>query len=170
MKRRVVYSSLKDQGGKIMDHVKTEQTAVERYEIIAPLLDKRLDPGAFRAKKAEICRQNGVSDRTIRRWLKCYHADGFSGLKPKDQEGKPSKVISQEILQEAILLRREVPSRSVQTIIQTLELEQHVSKGTIRRSTLQQYLMKAGFGTKQMSIYHQMNGGSGAAVSEAVLQ
>ena len=54
---------------------------------------------------------------------------------------------------QAIQLKKEVPTRSVSRIILILEMEGWVAPGILRRSTLQRYLYKAGFGIKQMKCY-----------------
>ena len=57
------------------------------------------------------------------------------------------------LLAEAIQLKREVPTRSVNQIIYILEGEGRVKPGTLKRSTVQRYLYRAGFGKKQMKKY-----------------
>ncbi|MCD8075289.1 MAG: hypothetical protein LUF27_09725 [Lachnospiraceae bacterium] len=58
-----------------------------------------------------------------------------------------------ELVAEAIQLKREVPERSVSQIIYILELEGRVEPGRLKRSTMQRYLYKAGFGERQMQMY-----------------
>ena len=57
------------------------------------------------------------------------------------------------ILEQAILLRREVPGRSVAQIIQILEWEGRVQPGQIKRSTLQEKLAERGYSTRHMRMY-----------------
>ncbi|MFY2158645.1 transposase, partial [Cytobacillus firmus] len=67
---------------------------------------------------------SGFSERTIRRYLARFQEDGFGGLKPQGRKGaRKSEAISPHLLEQAILLRKEVPSRSVAQIIQILEWE-----------------------------------------------
>ena len=54
----------------------------------------------------------------------------------------------EELVSEAIQLKREVPSRSVAQIILILEMEGLVPPGVLKRSTMQRYLYKSGFGWK----------------------
>ncbi len=58
-----------------------------------------------------------------------------------------------ELVAEAIQLKREVPTRSVARIIMILELEGRVAPGVLKRSTMQRYLYRAGLGIKQMKRY-----------------
>ena len=69
----------------------------------------------------------------------------MDGLEPKGRVPEHNVIVSKEILAEAIRLRREVPSRSVPTIIQILELEGKVEPGIesvylIRRKDTEQRL------------------------------
>ena len=59
------------------------------------------------------------------------------------------------MLEHAIILRRELPTRSVNDIIRILEFEEVIQPGTVHRSTLQRHLQSAGFGAKQVRIYTQ---------------
>jgi transposase InsO family protein len=58
-------------------------------------------------------------------------------------------------MQEAIVLKREVPSRSVRQIIYILETEGKAEPGVLKRSTVQDHLYAAGFGQKQMKKYNE---------------
>ena len=77
-------------------------------------------------------------------------------MKPANRGKRRSQQLPEnfeELLSEAIQLRREVPQRSVKQIITILELEQRVSPGVLKRSTLERHLHQAGFGAKQMQMY-----------------
>ena len=135
------------------DQRKSEEVAVERMKMLGPLLEEGQDKAKEAAKKQEICERYGISERTLRRYLSAYHKNGFSGLKPK-QTGRPGlRSIPEDILKEAVQLRREVPGRSVNTIIQILEWEKKISPGSVKRSTLQEHLATEGYSSTQMRIY-----------------
>lgn len=132
---------------------KAEETAVNRVQLLVPLMEQGLDSAALAQRKQEICEKYGISDRTLRRYLAQYRDEGFGGLKPKSP-GRPGlRSIAPEILQEAILLRREVPGRSVRAIIQILEWEKKIEPGSVSRSTLQDHLTAAGYSSAQLRIY-----------------
>jgi transposase len=100
---------------------KAEEIAAERIKMLSPLLEENQDQAALAERKRKVCEKYGISDRTLRRYLLQYRKEGFAGLKPK-QTGRPGlRSIPEEVLKEAIQLRREVPGRSVSTIIQILE-------------------------------------------------
>ncbi len=138
------------------DQKKAEEIAAGRVQMLSPLLADGLDPGKAKQIKAGICEQFGISERTLRRYLAQYRAEGFSGLKPKGRGQQRSKdAIPAEILDQAILLRREVPTRSVAQIIQILEWEGRAKPGQIKRSTLQDKLSERGYSSRHMRMYSQ---------------
>lgn len=135
---------------------KAETIAAERVQLLSPLLAEGLDAAKANQIKARIAEQTGLSERTIRRYLARYQANGFLGLRPKGRCRKTNQeAIAPAILEQAILLRREVPSRSVAQLIQILEWEGRVAPGQLKRSTLQEKLAERGYSTRQMKMYTQ---------------
>lgn len=135
------------------DRRKAEEIAAERMQMLSPLLADGLDPAKAKQVKAQICDQTGLSERTIRRYLSSYREAGFEGLKPKGKTRKKSEAIPASLLEQAILLRREVPHRSIAQIIQILEWEGLAEPGTIKRSTLQEKLAQKGYSARHMRLY-----------------
>ena len=136
------------------DQKKADEIAEQRVQILSPLLAEGLDSAQARQIKARICEQTGISERTLRRYLAQYRKDGFSGLKPKGKSQQRSdEVIPVNVLEQAILLRRQVPSRSIAQIIQILEWEGLVEPGQIKRSTLQEKLAERGYSARHMRMY-----------------
>lgn len=136
------------------DQKKAEEIAAQRVQLLSPLLAEGLDPAQARQIKARICEQTGISERTLRRYLAQYRADGFSGLKPKGNGQRRTKdAIPPNILEQAILLRREVPRRSIAQIIQILEWEGLVQPGQVKRSTLQEKMAERGYSARHMRMY-----------------
>lgn len=130
-----------------------DETALERFKLISPLLDPALDPAKRSQLRQEVARNNGISERSLFRYERAYREGSFTGLKPVS---RVSEQISgpfpgfREVLDEAILLKREVPTRSVNQIILILEGEGKVKTGLLKRSTLQEHLNRAGFSRRQM--------------------
>jgi len=137
------------------DQKKAEAIAAERMQLLSPLLAEGLDPAKARELRRSICQQIGISERTLRRYVARYRQEGFHGLKPKGKGRKPSEAIPPEVLEQAILLRREVPGRSVAQIIQILEWEGRITPGQVKRSTLQEKLAERGYSTRHMRLYAQ---------------
>jgi putative transposase len=137
------------------DKKKAEEIAAERMQLVSSLLADGIDPAKASQLKKEICERTGMSERTLRRYLAAYHKEGFVGLKPKGKgQRRITEAIAPHLLEQAILLRREVPSRSVSQIIQILEWEQRAKPGEIKRSTLQEKLAERGFSTRHMRLYN----------------
>lgn len=135
---------------------KSEELAVQRFQLISPLLAEGLDAGKAKELKDQIVKASGLSERTIRRYLAQFREDGFGGLKPQGRTvSRKSVAIPSHLLEQAILLRKEVPSRSVAQIIQILEWEGLAEPGQIKRSTLQEKLTEKGYSTRQMRLYTQ---------------
>jgi putative transposase len=140
----------------VRDEKKAEGIAVWRVQMLSPLLQEGLDPAKARQIRARICEETGLSDRSIRRYIARYREKGFEGLKPKGKEKTNREdPIPPHILEQAILLRREVPGRSVSQIIQILEWEGRVAQGQIKRSTLQEKLAQKGYSARHMKMYAQ---------------
>jgi len=138
------------------NHRKVEETAVQRFQLIAPLLEEGLDAGKAKQLKDQICKTSGLSERTIRRYLSQFRIEGFGGLKPKGKNSQTkSEAIPSPLLEQAILLRKEVPSRSVAQIIQILEWEGLTEPGQLKRSTLQEKLTEKGYSSRHMKLYSQ---------------
>lgn len=127
------------------------EIALQRYTVIAPLLKPELEGAEKRRIRNQILSQGEISERTLRRYLAQYKKEGFAGLLPKERSDKDtSKAIADEILKEAAELKEELPQRSIKRIIQILEGEKIIPKGSISRSTLSRHLFKMGYGTREI--------------------
>ncbi|MCD8012090.1 MAG: DDE-type integrase/transposase/recombinase [Lachnospiraceae bacterium] len=133
-----------------------EQEALRRFQMIAPLLDEKLDNAKKLQLRKMIAENNEVSVRSVYRYEKSYQEGQFEGLKPAARQKHRIQNLPQDygmILEEAIQLRKEVPERSVNQIITILELEGKAAPGVLKRSTLERHLYNAGFGTEHMKAY-----------------
>ncbi len=134
-----------------------DEAALSRYQLISPLLDESLDDAARIRRRKDIAEQEGISERTLRRYESAYRSGGFEGLKPADRTGSTSSRLPSDydsLLEQAVQLKREVPQRSVNQIICILEMEGRVAPGVLKRSTLERHLYEAGFGVRQMQMYN----------------
>lgn len=135
-----------------------DEQALYRFQTISPLLDAELDAKKKNALRQQIAQDKDISVRTLYRWEKLHAAGGFTALKPANRAQRRSMKLPRnfsEVLQQAIMLKREVPLRSVEQIIYILEGEGWVKPGELKRSTLQRYLYNAGYGKKQMKKYSE---------------
>lgn len=135
------------------DQKKAEEIAALRMQLLSPLLSEGLDAGKARQIKTQIQEQTGISERTLRRYLAQYRTEGFGGLKPKGRGRSSKDTMPVPILEQAILLRRQVPGRSISQIIQILEWEGLAEPGEIKRSTLQEKMAERGYSSRHMRLY-----------------
>lgn len=141
-----------------MNKQNAEELAAKRMLMIMPLLDESLDPRSIVELKKRQAAQHEISYRTISRYYDAYIKEGFEGLKPKEITNRENNLLPEnfpEIVNTAIELRRECPSRSVKDIIRIMELEGIIPQGSVSRSTLQRHLYQQGFGSHQMKVYTQ---------------
>lgn len=136
--------------------------ASQRYQLIAPLLEGNLEGKERVERQKEIAKECNLSYRTLSRYLNDYRSGGFEALVPKERSGRTASAIPEELLEEAIRLRREQPGRSVADIVKILEKEGKAEKGSIHRSTLQKALLDNGWSKKQMRMYIGSTAGKSA--------
>ena len=140
-----------------------DEEALKRYRMIAPLLDEGLDEGKRRQMREEAAEKNGISKRSLYRYEAGYRDNGFEGLRPMSRTKKRMQRLPDnfdEVMEQAMQLKREVPKRSVRQIIKILELEGWVAPGVLKQSTMQRHLYEAGLGKKQMKRYAEKRGTS----------
>ena len=102
-----------------------DEQALNRYQLIAPLLDEALDNAKRIQMREDIAGKNGISPRSLYRYEAAYRNGGFAGLKPTNREQRRSQKLPEnfdEILEQAIQLKKEVPKRSVKQIIYILQI------------------------------------------------
>ena len=133
---------------------KAEEIAQARIEIISPLLEEGLDREKRKQLIALQCQKYDISGRSIERYLESYQKGGYKGLYPKKRAKRAKRgAVTDDIIDMAVMLRREVPSRSIETIIKILEMEEVVAEGELKRTTLQENLAKRGYSARQMKMY-----------------
>lgn len=137
-----------------------ESKAMFRYGVISPLFALDIPRG----KRGELYRTLAERERlapdgsvikvsvdAIRLWFRLYMREGFEGLMdaPRPQRGSE---LPQELIDIAMSLKKEVPSRSINKIIHIMEEMGMAPKGTLRRSTLHRCLQKAGLSARKLKL------------------
>ena len=123
------------------------EEGLRRYRIIAPLLEKGLAECEKRPIRRLIRDQEGISGRTLRRYVAAFKREGFDGLLPRERKDKGScKAISAEVLKLAAQIRRELPDRSAERVRQLLASEGH----SVARSTLERHLRQQGLSGREI--------------------
>ena len=131
------------------------QIALFRYGLIVALLHRRLERGEITAHLRAIAGQpqlipfstrTRIDPDTVWRYLARYRGGGFEALKPRPRAdaGQPRR-IPPELVEKAIALREEVPTRSAATIIQILARDPAFPSGlTIAPRTLRGIFFRRG--------------------------
>jgi transposase InsO family protein len=137
-----------------VDADKRQEIALFRYQVIAPLVTQNLNRVQYGLLLQEVVRQEysvgersdiRIGRRTVQRWVQDYRREGLPGLEPAVRSDKHvRRVVAPAILDQAIALRREVPGRSVEQVIAILEMSGKVEKGVLKRTTLNEHLVRAG--------------------------
>lgn len=137
-----------------------QKVANFRYGLIAPLVTRQLELGEQAQLLKEIARHyydipfsntKTVSVRTLERYIKAYKEGGWEALKPSPRADQlVSKAIEPDVLEKAIALKKEKPTRSVRQIMAILELAKFVPPGELKESTLSKQLRSRGLTKKAM--------------------
>lgn len=123
------------------------EEALRRYRIIVPLLEEGLAECEKRNIRWLIREQDGLSGRTLRRYVAAFKQKGFDGLLPRERKDKGScKAIPVEALKMAAEMRQELPARSAERIQQVLASEGF----TVARSTLERQLRQQGLSGREL--------------------
>jgi transposase InsO family protein len=115
--------------------------------MIAPLLEEGLAECEKGNIRRLVCSQEGLSERTLRRYVAAWRKGGFDALLPGERKDKgSSRAIGVEALKLAASLRQELPGRSAERIRELLESEGY----SVARSTLERHLRKLGFSGREI--------------------
>ena len=130
---------------------------LRRYETFAPLLNESLDSFERRRLRAKILESSGISERTLRRYIQRYRELGYKSLEdiPRSDKGV-LRTVSAAVVEEAVKLRQELPSRSVRRIIEILEGEKIIKPGEVSRTSLNRHLIQRGYGAAQLKAEGKM--------------
>lgn len=95
--------------------------------------------------------ERSYTERTLWSWWADYKRNTLHGLLPADRpdRGVPRK-ITPDVLEAAISHRKDIPSRSTETLIDILEKQKLVPKGELKRSTLDRHLDHAGASRRRL--------------------
>jgi putative transposase len=131
---------------------RVREEGLRRYRTIAPLLEEGMAECEKLPLRRLICEREGISSRTLRRYIAAFKRQGFDGLLPGERKDKGScKAISEEALKLAARLRQELPERSAERIQQLLASEGF----TVSRSTLERQLRKQGLSGREIKASHK---------------
>jgi len=124
---------------------------IQRFEMIAPLLNEGMDAFERRRLRAKILESSGITERTLRRYIQTYKEKGYMSLADIPRSDKGSlRTVPERAITEAVALRQELPSRSIGRIIEILEGEKIVKPGEVSRTSLNRHLIARGYGAAQL--------------------
>jgi len=112
------------------------------------LLEEGIEPAERQERRAKAMAQHDISERSLRRYIAAYRKEGYAGLTRKERND--AGVITEDVLSAAIVLKEELPQRSIRAIQKILESEGVVAKDQIKRSTLDEQLRKSGHSKADM--------------------
>lgn len=123
------------------------EEGLRRYQIIVPLLEDGLAECEKRQIRRLMRDREGLSARTLRRYVAAFKHYGFEGLLPRERKDKGScKAIPEQALKLAAELRQELPARSAERIQQLLASEGF----SVARSTLERHLRQQGLSGREI--------------------
>jgi putative transposase len=85
-----------------------------------------------------------LSEKTIERWYYLWKAQGIEGLNPNPRSDKHTSLLPVAIQEAIIACKKDNPARSIQMIIDCLEISGEVQKGALSRSTVHRLLKQQG--------------------------
>jgi transposase InsO family protein len=139
--------------------------ALVRISVLGPLISARLEHGdktklfeqaAERTYEDPEGRPLTVTARTVEEWYYSWVVGGFDGLMPKQRsDAGKSRVITPEIGELILRLKREKPRRSIRRIIKTLERGRKVAKGELKKSTVHRFLKRHGMSGRPRRVHER---------------
>lgn len=126
---------------------RAEALALYRSEIVGALVQRELDHGELAAALEELSKQRFRTPRshgsrtysvpTLERWYYAFKKGGLAALRPKMRSDKGrGRVLSPELRELLLDIRREHPSASVPLILETLRAEGRIDDDTVAASTV----------------------------------
>jgi putative transposase len=139
-----------------MANIAEQNEALRRFMLISPLLESTLPAAEAAARRRALLATRMpdglpvLSPRTLRRWLEAYHLGGLDALRPRHRRDcGVVKTITPDVLDAAIALKEELPTRSVRALLEILEQEGLLAHGAVTRATLDRHLRRVGVMTRR---------------------
>lgn len=134
-----------------MSHIAERTEALRRFTLISPLLESALPAAEAAARRRALLATRTpdgrpvLSARTLRRWQEAYQTGGLEALRPRHRCDRGLvKTLTPAVLDAAIALKEELPTRSVRALLEILEQEGLLAPGAVPRATLDRHLRRVG--------------------------
>jgi transposase InsO family protein len=135
--------------------------ALARYMVISAYLALEPPRGQRRAVLEQLAGKTWedadgqpmqVQAETLRVWLRRFRQGGLEALEDKPRTTRGTIALTDEQIELACRLKREVPERSLDRLIRIMEQMNLVEAGAIRRSTLHRVLQREGLSARQCRV------------------
>ncbi len=133
---------------------KEERTAIFRHGVLGPLVSQsNIERGELKRLIREAAdrdydipgsRRSRIAEKTIEGWFYTFQREGLDGLRPKIRIDRGLSKLPLDIQEMIINSKQENPKRSIDAIIDILELKGVVTTGEISRSSVHRLLKQHG--------------------------
>lgn len=140
--------------------------ALFRISVIGPLMSRAdLEKGELKtlvqglskhAYEAPGGKRVLVSAKTIERWYYVWKKEGIEGLAPKERCDRGKTQIPQSVQSSLLTLKKEQPSRSINTLIRQLEVREITEKKELSRSSVYRFLKNHGLSKQVINDSHKI--------------
>src|SRR5207244_860962 len=148
-----------------MNEDERNQEALFRHSILGELLSRKLRPGELRPALKQLTqktyedqhgRSRHVAYKTLEEWgYYRYRNRGFEALKPRPRSDRGlSRVLSKDVEQLIVEMKREDVGRSARLILRELELAGRIRHGEVSVSVVQRLLRGRGLSGPQLELEH----------------
>ena len=147
-----------------MNEDERNQEALFRHSILGELLSRKLRRGQLRPALKQLTqktyedqhgRSRRVAYKTLEEWYYKYRNRGFEALKPRPRSDRGlSRVLSKDLEQLMVEMKREDVGRSARLILRELELAGRIRHGEVSVSVVQRLLRRQGLSGPQLELEH----------------
>jgi putative transposase len=147
-----------------MNDDERNQEALFRHSILGELLSRKLRRGQLRAALKQLAQQTyqdqkersrRVAYKTLEQWYYKYRNRGFEALKPRPRSDRGlSRVLSRDLEQLIVEMKREDVGRSARLILRELELAGRIRHGEVSVSVVQRLLRGRGLSGPPLELEH----------------
>ena len=140
------------------------QEALFRHAILGDLLSRDVRRGKLCLALKQLAQQTyqdhhgrtrRAAYKTLEEWYYKYRNGGFAALRPRPRKDRhTSRVLTAELQQLIVDMKREDPGRSARLIIRELELAGRMRAGQVSRSSVERLLRRQGLSVPRMEWDH----------------
>jgi putative transposase len=147
---------------ELMTDDERNQEALFRHAILGEVLSRNLRRGQLRPALKQLAQQayqdphgrmRRVAYKTLEEWYYKYRNGGFEALKPRPRsDANRSRVLTEDLQQLILDMKREDPGRSAKLILRELELAGRIRVGQASISAIERLLRRHGLSGPRMEL------------------